>query len=303
MIFGVLNPDDSCVPVITEAIAGCGRASFYTGSGIEGANNKVRILHNLAQHATGEIIVITDADTRATPDFLARVTAPFREKSVGAVTCMYRGVGARSLADRLEGLHMTCVFAPGVAAAAGIAPVDFALGAVIAIRRSVLEEIGGFEAIADYLADDFQLGRRAARAGNKVELSDYVIDITLSGESLGNVLARELRWSKTTMVSRPAGHFGLIVTFGFPYALIYCISTGFSRAGWLVLLSAAAIRLATARIGARCLGDGDFPSRFPLLPIRDILSFAIWIAGYLTRTVKWRGRKLRLVKGGKIAAK
>lgn len=301
VLFGALDADDPAVDVVSEAASGRPNVRLHIGSEITGSNNKVRILHTLALHARGEILVITDADTRVTPDFLARVTAPFRDARVGAVTCLYRGIAARTTADALEGLHMTCLFAPGVAAAEAISGIDFGLGAAIAIRASVLEEIGGFAAIADHLADDFHLCHRAARAGHRVALSGYVVEIVLSGERLRGVLSRELRWSRTTRISRPHGHFGLIVTFGFAWALGFLVSSGFSPIGWTTLATVTVIRVLTAWYGARiCLADPEFPRRALLLPLRDLLSFAIWLAGYLSNTVTWRGRKLRVMRDGRM---
>lgn len=301
VIFGVLDEDDAAVPLLGEIVEQFANASLHIGSEIRGANNKVRILHNLSKHATGEVLVITDADTRVTSDFLARITAPFDDSLVGVVTCLYRGADARGAADALEGLHMTCVFAPGVACAEYLSGLDFGLGAAIAIRRSVLDRIGGFEPIADYLADDFQLGRRAALIGYDVKLSDYVVDVVLSGEGLGGVLARELRWSKTTRVSRPWGHFGLIFTFGFAYSLLFLLASGFSPLGKAVLGGMTAIRGITALIGMRCTGDFHV-CRISLLPLRDLLSFAVWVGGYISRTITWRGRRLRLLRDGRITA-
>jgi len=298
VIFGALDADDPAVSVVREVED----ASLVIGSGIEGSNNKVRILDNLARHATGDILIVTDADTRVTPDFLSRIAEPFLDPRVGAVTCLYRGVGAKSIADALEGLHMTCVFAPGVACAERLHGIDFGLGAAIAVRRSALDEIGGFEAIVDYLADDFQLGRRVAEAGYEVVLCDYVIEIVLGGAAMREVLARELRWSRTTRVSRPRGHFGLVVTFGFAYAALFLIASGFSAPGWAVSAGVALVRFATALAGARALGDREFARRAFLLPMRDMLSFGLWLAGYLSRTVTWRGRKLRVLGDGKMVA-
>ena len=303
VLFGVLDSDDPSVPVIERCVQGLSHAAVYIGAEIAGSNNKARILHNLAKHASGDILVVTDADTRVTPDFLKRIVAPFESESVGVVTCMYRGIQAGSVASALEGLHMTCVFAPGVACADCLGGIDFGLGAAVAIRKGALDAIGGFEPIAHYLADDFQLGRRAARAGFDVALSDYVVDIVLSRESLRHVLARELRWCLTTKASRPWGHLGLVVTYGFAYSTLFLVVSGFSAAGWSTVLGVTAVRVASAWIGARkCLGDKAFPKRVHLLPARDLLSFGTWIVGYFLRTVKWRGRRLRLAKGGRIEA-
>jgi len=152
----------------------------------------------------------------------------------------------------------------------------------------------------DYLADDFQLGYQIAQAGHIVILSDYVIDIVLSGGNLRDVLARELRWTRTTKASNPTGHFGLIFTFGFVYALAFLFVSGFTILGWSIFIGVTVIRFITACIGARILGDRKIVKRFYLLPIRDIMSFGVWIVGYFSHTVKWRGRKLKLEKGGKM---
>ena len=302
VLFGVLDRDDSSIPVIERAISDLDHASVHTGAQIAGSNNKVRILHLLAQQATGDIVVVTDADTRVSPHFLRRIASPFANESVGVVTCMYRGIRARTIADALEGLHMTCVFAPGVACANRLRGIDFGLGAAIAIRRSVLDEIGGFEPIVNYLADDFQLGRRPAQAGHRVALSEYVVDVVLSGDSLRSVLARELRWSRTTKASRPWGHLGQVFTFGFVYALTLLPVAGFSAMAWSVLVAVTFVRAASAWVGSRkCLKDRAFLRRVYLLPLRDVLSFAIWVAGYFSRTVTWRGRRLRLTEGGRMA--
>lgn len=298
VIFGVLDPQDPAAALVRRLMAGSERSSLRTGANIDGANNKVRILHNLARQARGDVIVVTDADTRADPDLLARITEPFADGAVGAVTCLYRGVDAASTADALEGLHMSCIFAPGVACAEALGGIDFGLGAAIAIRRDALDRIGGFEAIVDYLADDFQLGRKAAMAGYTVVLSDYVMQDVLGGESLRSVLTRELRWSRTTRASRPWGHFGLVVTFGWVYALGFAAVSEFSALGWAVLGGVTMTRLATASLGARLLHDSEFTGRAHLLPLRDVLSFAIWIAGYFSNTVTWRKRRLRVMRDG-----
>lgn len=297
-LIGVLDAGDPAAPILSELANSHVNASFHTGSAITGANNKVRILHELAAHATGEILVISDADTRVGPDFIARLMGYFTDPSVGAATCFYRGERARTTGDGLEALHMTCVFAPGVAAAELLGGINFALGAAVAIRREVLDRIGGFAAIADYLADDFQLGRRTAMAGYRIELTDYVVEITLGGETIPEVLRREMRWCRTTRVSNPRGHFGLVATFGFAYAVLFALSSGFAGGAWLCLAGVTLIRFLTAWYGAACLGDLHFLSRAWLLPLRDLLSLGIWIGGYCSRCVTWRGRRLKVFSDG-----
>jgi ceramide glucosyltransferase len=302
VLFGTLDDKDPSVSLIRRLSYEHKHVFLHTGSDLEGANNKVRILHNLAKHATGEIIVITDADTRVKPEFLAAITTQFEDKSVGAVTCMYRGTEAKSTADMLEGLHMTCIFEPGVACAY-LLGVEFGLGATIAVRRSVLDQSDGFKAFVDHLADDYQLAHNVIATGKQVILSDYVIDIILSGERPINILARELRWRQAVKASNPLGYIGLIVTYGLPYAAFFWMASGFSILSWSVLIGSLIVRLSTAYIGAhKYLGEKGFTRRIHLLPICDLLAFGTWAAAFLIRTVKWRGRRLRLSKNGKIAS-
>lgn len=302
VLFGVLEPSDPAVGAVLECIQGNKRASLHIGTTIRGANNKVRVLHQLAKRASGEIIVVTDADTRARPDFLDAMVAPFEDDTVGVVTCLYKGTRASTLGDALEGLHMTCVFAPGVACARWLGGLDFGLGAAIAIRRTALSRMGGFERIVDYLADDYQLGHIPSRLGYRVHLSKYVVEDVLSGQGLGQVLARDLRWSRTTRASRPAAHIGLVFTFGVAYAVLCLATTGFSALGWACLGSVLAVRFVTASIGAfACMADKELPRRLWLLPARDLASFGIWLVGLTGRSVIWRGRRLQVLKNGMLS--
>lgn len=302
VLFGVLDPGDPAVPLLRRLAQTHPHTSLHIGASIEGANHKVRILDNLARHARGEVLLITDADTRAEPGFIDRMLAPLADDSVGSVSCLYRGTLAKTPGDALEALHMTCVFAPGVASHNAFAGIDFGLGAAIAVRSEILTRAGGFAELVDYLADDFQLGRLVHKAGYRIVLSDEVIEIVLGDESIRSVLARDLRWSVTTRISRPWGHAGLVLTFGLAYAVVYLIATAFSVYGWLALMGVVSVRFAAALAGAyAAMRDKEMPRRLHLLPLRDILSFCIWVAGYMVRTVKWRGRRLRVLRHGRIS--
>lgn len=299
VIFGTLGTTDPAIDVILETMKGNKHASLRIGSTIGGANNKVRILHQLAKHARGQIIVITDADTRVEPGFVRAMASPFEDSSVGMVTCLYKGVEATGLADSLEALYMSSIFAGGVACARQIGGLRFGLGAAIAVRAEVLNAIGGFEPLADYLADDYQIGHRTALLGWKIELSRYVIDEVMSGESIRAVLSRELRWSRTTRVCRPQGHFGLIFTFGSVYALLLAAILR-SAGGLAILVGMLALRTVCAWLCAHRLGDKEFTRRMHLLLLRDVVSYFIWAASYMGNTVRWRGRRLRLTKNGRM---
>jgi ceramide glucosyltransferase len=195
---------------------------------------------------------------------------------------------------------MTCVFEPGVACAKYLG-ADFGLGALIAVRRTSLDAAGGFAPLAHYLADDYQLAHRISQNGQRIVLSDYVVDIVLSGESLKSVLLRLLRWSQTLKVCNPGGYLGLMFTYGTAWSALFCLESGPSAVGVSVMLGTAALRLTTAYIGAyRCLSDREFSRRLIMLPVCDILGFTMWITACFKRSVWWRGRRLRLHGDGRV---
>jgi ceramide glucosyltransferase len=299
VLFGTLHGRDPAVPLLADAVRREPHSMLLIGCNIPGSNDKVRILHNLAENATGEIVVITDADTCVGPGFVERLVAPFDDPKVGVVTCLYRGMEPRSVADCLGAMHMTCSFAPGVAMANLLGGIDFGLGAAVALRREVLEQIGGFTALCNHIADDYQLGHRAARAGWKVRLSSYVVDIRLSGESLADVATREMRWSRTIRANKAWGHAGLALTFGWIYTFAALPTSGFSSTVTACLASLLGLRILTASLGARLMGDTLMPGLMWLVPIRDLMSFGVWISSFFSRTVMWRGRRLEVTSDGK----
>lgn len=299
VLFGTLHGRDPAVPMLAELVRREPNSMLLIGCDIAGSNDKVRILLNLADKATGEILVITDADTCVGPSFVDKLVPEFDDPQVGVVTCLYRGIEPRSVADCLGAMHMTCSFAPGVAMANLLGGIDFGLGAAVALRREVLEQIGGFTALCNHIADDYQLGHRAARAGWKVRLSSYVVDIRLSGESLADVATREMRWSRTIRANKAWGHAGLALTFGWIYTFAALPTSGFSSTVTACLASLSGLRILTASLGARLMGDTLMPGLMWLVPIRDLMSFGVWISSFFSRTVMWRGRRLEVTSDGK----
>jgi ceramide glucosyltransferase len=220
---------------------------------------------------------------------------------VGLVTCPYHGGRAQSIAAMLEAISIGADFIPSTFVSRAIEGVSFALGSTIALPRSVLEQIGGFEPLLDELADDYLLGNGVRKAGYEVILSDYVIEDVLGREQFGAMWARRLRWSRTLKVCRPAGYAGAVITYGFALALLFLLAMQFSAAGLLALGAVLALRIASALlITLRFTGDRSVLRYLPLLPLSDLLSFALYVLSFCGSHIVWRGERFRLLPGGKL---
>jgi ceramide glucosyltransferase len=260
------------------------------------ANAKVGVLIDLVAAASHPVLVVNDADIRVEPDYLTRVTAPLTNPRVGLVTCLYRPVGD-SFAARFEGLGVATDFAPSALVARLLGVDEFAMGSTLAFRREDLDRIGGFASVADYLADDYQLGRRIHELGLKCMLSDMVVETHLGG-GWRQVWQHQVRWARTIRVSRFGGYLGLPVTNATLWAVI-AVAGGRSDLGVALL----AIRLAMALAsGWGVLRSRDVLYLWWLVPGRDLFGFAVWVAGLFRNSVVWRGQHLRLDRFGKIHA-
>lgn len=265
-----------------------------------GANLKVSNLANALAQTKHEILLIADSDIHVNADYLQTVVQPLQDERVGVVTCMYRSL-AQSWGATLEAISTATNFHPGVLVSNQLEGIKFAFGSTIVIRKSVLEEIGGFAAIADYLADDFQLGHLPAKAGYKVVLSNYVVEHVLGNSTVVNSLQRQTRWARGTKISHPWGYLGLIFTHGIVSSLLFIIITQGSTLGWSNLAIVWTMRLVMGwLVGAIVLDDVVTKKYFWLIPLWDLLHFVIWCFGLVGRTIEWRGQQLRLTKEGKL---
>jgi ceramide glucosyltransferase len=301
ILFGVDDPNDPAVPIIQRLQREFPDLSIrLIVAPPLGTNRKASILDALAAQARYDILVISDSDVRVRPDYLRRVVAPLHDPSVGLVTCPYRGILPMTLTARLELLYMVTTFLPSVMVARRVLNMRFALGATNAIRRADLERLGGFASFADYLADDFQLGLRVARMGLRVHLSDYVAEISIGATTFEEQWDREIRWIHCTRVSRPTEYTGLLLCFSTPLAVLVWIVSGFSTLGWLVLGASLALRWAVAWVVSVSIEDLSVHRHLIWLPMRDMLTALIWLAGLIGRRVSWRGEWFVLDSEGRL---
>jgi ceramide glucosyltransferase len=228
---------------------------------------------------------------------LRDVTAPLADSAIGLVTCLYRAE-AHDWPSRWEALAIATEFAPSTLVAPLVGVSEFGLGSTLAFRKSDLDRIGGFAAIADYLADDYQLGRKLHALGLKNLISDVVVSTRLAADSWRAAWQHQLRWARTIRLSRGRGYAGLPITFATLWALLAALC-----GLWCVALPLLAIRFAMA------ITCGWFVLRCPevwkycyLIPLRDLSGIGVWAAGLFGKTVEWRGVRLRLDEEGKIVA-
>ena len=256
-------------------------------------NRKVGSLEILAREARYEVLLINDGDISVASDYLARVAGMLADPNVGLVTCLYRGKGS-SMASRAEALGIATEFAPSVLVARLLSAGGFALGSTMAFRNSDLKAIGGFAAIREYLADDYQLGARITSLGKQVALSDSVVETNLGAGSWRDVWKHQVRWSRTIRVSRPTGYFGYLVT----QATFWCLVAAMFGY-WEIALSGLAVRLIAAAAAMIVLGNMQ-TARILMVPLRDLFGLAVWAAGVVGHEVEWRGIRFKLLPDGRI---
>jgi len=266
---------------------------------ILGANVKVSNLEQMLAASRFEYIVVNDSDIRVERDYLRRVIPPLTDGKVGMVTCLYRGIASRTLGSRLESLGISTDFCAGVLAACQLeGGLRFGLGSTLAFRRTDLERIGGFKSMVEFLADDYELGKRIWGLGLKVVLSDVVVETHLPAYDLPGFIAHQMRWARGVRDARLGGYIGLAATFGVFWGLLNLVSFGAVPWTWALLVALLILRLAVAlRVGRTVLRDRQMLRGLGLIPIRDLIAVGVWLASFAGHTVTWRGDKFELKDG------
>jgi ceramide glucosyltransferase len=296
ILFGAANPED---PALTD-IRRLQREFPERRIEIvivrsDAPNAKVGLLEELARRARHAVLLVNDSDIVVEPGYLRAVTAPLSDPAVGLVTCLYRAA-AESWPSRSEALGIATEFAPSVLVARLLGVAEFALGSTMVFRAETLERIGGFPAIANYLADDYQLGRRIAQLGYRIEFAPVVVETDLGAEDWRATWRHQLRWSRTIRVSRPSGYYGYVVTHATLWSLV-----ALAAGQWPAAAIAMGARLvAGVWIGAGILRDAKVLRDCWMIPLRDLFGFAIWAGGVFGDTVQWRDQELKLRPDGRI---
>ena len=305
IVFGVADADDPAIPVVRALIAEfpAGDLALVIDPRRSGANLKIANLGNMLPVAKHGILVIADSDMRVGPDYLAAVTAPLLASrqsgaEAGLVTCLYRGISSGGVWSDLACLHINQAFLPQAVVAASLGMGAGCFGATMALKRSTLEAVGGLEILANTLADDHVLGRAVSRLGLAVELSPYLVDDIVAEAGFSALFRHELRWARTIRLVAPLGFLGSMIIYPVPFAVLAAALGALPLAAPAMLLLALGCRLVTARRIDRALGLR--PARWWLLPFRDLLSFAVFVASFFGRRVAWRDREFRIGPSGQL---
>ena len=301
IVFGVQSVNDPAITVVRHLQA------RHPGIDIElvvdersyGHNAKVSNLINMAEHAKHEVIVLSDGDISVAPDWLSKVVGALLQPGVGAVTCPYTGLAGQSAWSTLAAMGTSYDFLPSVLFGTFWGIAHACLGSTIALRRATLSQIGGFEAFSDYLADDYEIGRAVRQRGLRVSMLPLAVSHRCTEESIGELFSHELRWSRTIRVLRPFEHVGTLITYPFPLALagIALLGAGFYGLSALVLALCARIVLKTSVERA----FGTFAGPLWLLPVRDIISMAVFLLSFFGQKVAWRGARYQVRPSGAMS--
>ncbi len=266
-----------------------------------GPNYKVGNLISAIGEARYDTLVINDSDMRFEPDYLQRVVGGLLRDGVGVVTCLYRGVGIRSIPAALQSLFIQTDFIPNVLLGRKLEGISYGFGSTICTTRTMLKAIGGLEPISEYLADDYQIANRIHRLGYSVHLPALLVDHVSTVGSFRDYFLQHLRWGITQKASRPGGYAASIVTHGTTLATLLLILSGFSFASAALFLLVLGVRFLTFAFINRAVVHNDEIMRYAwLLPLKDLLNSAVWLLSLLTSTVRWRHRRFRLLPDGKM---
>lgn len=306
LIFGARNAKDAALAVVRSLQAKYPgvKSSVVLSGEPSWPNAKVFALEKMAARAAYDTLVISDSDVCVGENCLAQVVPPFLDSRVGMVTCIYRGVPTGGVWSLLEALGMSVEMSSGVLVAEMLEGMKFALGPLMAVRKDVLEKVGGFGALRDYCADDFVLGQKVDAAGRKVVLSRHVINHVVLNRSAQPSLLHQVRWMKSSRTSRPLGHLGTGLTFAMPFGLLGLAAgalMGNWELGWMLLAVAFLNRISQAlMVGWGTVRDPRSLAFCWLYPVRDLLGSLLWCASFLDREIVWRGERYRLAAGGKM---
>src|ERR1700730_888381 len=300
ILFAVCDAADPVVPVLRNVIADFPNRPIRVIVVEErlGPNSKVSNLCRLVREARYDLLVITDSDVRVEPGYLRSVAAMFRDPKVGGVTALYRGVDNLQFVAAMDCVGSSAAFCGAALVARELEGVKFMMGSTMATTKRHLCEIGGFEQMVDLHSDDYELGRRIAARGYRIELLPEPVWMAFPSQTLGAYLRHELRWAIGIRNIRPGGHFGMLFTHGLPWAIAAACVAPPGAVAAVYLGAYFVLRFAMAwAVGVWGLRDPVLRRRFWLLPVRDLLSFFVWLASFGVNQIEWRGAAFTLEKG------
>jgi ceramide glucosyltransferase len=303
VLLGFTESNDSAIPLAREiATSHPDNVRIVISQKTLGVNKKVSNLNGLLEAASYPLVVISDSDMRVDHCYLQRIVEEYHnDKNVGLVTSLYKISNPTSLGAALESLTVALDFIPSVLVARRLEGVTFGLGASMLLSKKALKDIGGLSVIADYLADDYQICNRLWKRGYKIILSDYLIEDVVGTMSVAEYLLHQIRWARTYRACRPKGFFGYGITHIFPFSLLLLILHGPTIFSLSILYTVLFLRFGLSLVLYRkVIYSKKWLRWLVLIPVKDLLSFGIWLWSFLGRKVYWRGKYYEIVKGGRM---
>jgi ceramide glucosyltransferase len=296
IVCGIQNPTDPAIRVarsVAQERPGLS-VDLHVERVIHGANLKVSNLVNMVRCARHDVFILVDSDIEVGPDYLSRVVGELQKPEVDAVTCLHYGIARGGIWPRLAAMGANAHFLPNVAVAMTLGLAQPCFGATIAFSRDVLCRIGGFGAFKDQLWDDYAIGQSIRRMGREVSVPPFALGHVYSEMSARQLIDNQLRFARTIRSIDPVGFAGGVITHPFPIALL-AVLLGAGERGVEVAIVALAGRLGLYWcVGQRWGVRLESPW---LMPVRDVLAFALHVAAFFGASVVWRGRRYRVSRG------
>lgn len=303
VVFSVQRLDDPAIPLLNELQQefGAERVTVAVEQCVAGPNGKINNLIGGLKHARHEMLVISDSDVRLRPDYLKTIVAPLADPEVGYVCTLYKAIDAEAWFEKMELLTINADLTPNMAFALVTGAAKFCLGASTAVRRSTLEEIGGLSSLADYLVEDYEMGRRIWTTGKRMVILPYLVDTVVDLKTATAWWNHLVYWDQNNRAARPGALFSTIIIRPVPFAVLFALSTLGSWIGLSVMATTIAVRLAAAGIVMRWgLHDREGARSLWLVPFRDIAALGSWVLAFTKRTTIWRDTEFVLTKDGRL---
>jgi ceramide glucosyltransferase len=296
-IFAIHNEKDPAIKVIEQVQAACPQANIrvIVDESRIGANGKISNLQNALRQAVGQVIVISDSDMHLRPDYLDCLLTALRDRRVGIACTLYRARKPDNFMEILELLTFNADFVPSMVFAYLTGSSVVCPGASMAIRREVLDSIGGLMPLRDHFVEDYELARRAAAKGYRTELIPYVAQMDLTTNGWSDWWRHQVGWDLKIRSVTPWGYFFTLLLRGIPFALLYAAAAG--PYSWHILLATMTSRVVVGWLNAAMLGDKEAIGRIWILPARDMLGLLVWSVSVFKNKTCWRGSRFLIRKG------
>ncbi len=301
VILCIQRPDDPCLPILRKLEAQYpDRVEVVVHASAPSVNGKVQNMLGGIAIARHDLLVISDSDVRVKPNYLSAIIAPFAHKNMGYVCTPYVIVDAKTIAEKLEALTFNSDFVPQVLFSFWSKAAPFCLGASMALRKSALDQVGGMSAMAAYLVEDYEMGRRLLKTGATWTMVPHIVEMRVKLDRFKDYWSHQIYWDQNTKAANFAGFAATIITRAIPFSVLYLLCNPLSDLAVIILCAATVIRMISARLIMEQLGDHQWPSKLWLLPFRDCLALASWAIALVKRSFIWKGLRFGLTSDGRI---